>query len=140
MISESLVYNISLLEAELPYFTIELQVVEGSGDQDQDQGHLVRLVEELAIKCRTVASVHSKRCTTLGAWTAGNSLLFIHIDLQNVKNNTSDNRKIHRESIAKQSRCVDYSPIRSDPKVEEVCLIAENRAVFSAVCNKVKCS
>ena len=106
MISESLVYNISLLEAELPHFTLEVQVVEGSGDQDQ--GHLVRLVEELAIKCRTVASVHSVRCAALGPWTAHNALLFKHIDLQNVLNNISDNRKIHREFLAKPGNL--YSP------------------------------
>ena len=106
MIAESLVYNISLLEAELPHFTLEVQVVEGSGDQDQ--GHLVRLVEELAIKCRTVASVHSVRCAALGPWTANDALLFKHMDLQNVLNNISDNRKIHREFLAKPGNL--YSP------------------------------
>ena len=117
MISESLVYNISLLEAELPHFTLELQVVEGSGDQDQ--GHLVRLVEELAIKCRTVASVHSVRCTALGPWTAGDSMLFKHIDLKNVLNNISENRKIHREFLARPGNLFSPNIMEKKSKLKQ---------------------
>ena len=117
MISEPLVYSISLLEAQLPHFTLEVQVVEGSGDQDQ--GPLVRLVEELAIKCRTVASVHSVRCAALGPWTAADSLLFKHIDLQNVLNNISDNRKIHREFLSKPGNLYTPNIIEKKSKLKQ---------------------
>ena len=117
MISESLVYNISLLEAELPHFTLEIQVVEGSGDQDQ--GHLVRLVEELAIKCKTVASVHSVRCAALGPWSADSALLYKHLDLQNVLNNISHNRNIHREFLAKPGNLYSANIKEKKPKLKQ---------------------
>ena len=62
---------------------------------------LVRMVEELGIKCRTVASVHSVRCAAIGPWSADNSLLLKHFSLQNVLNNMSDNRKLYKQSVAK---------------------------------------
>lgn len=59
------------------------------------------MVEELGIKCRTVASVHSVRCAAIGPWSADNSLLLKHFTLQNVLNNMSDNRKLYRQSVAR---------------------------------------
>jgi len=98
-LNETLVYNISLKQCKLPHFLMEVQCIEGPNDQDQT--YLVRLIEEIAIKCRTVAHVSQISCAALGPWTKDQTLLHKQLTLQNVLNNISDNRKIYREFIAK---------------------------------------
>ena len=100
LLSETLIYNMKLRELELPHFMLEVQCV--VGDNDQEQTQLVRLIEELGIKCRTVACVHSIRCAALGPWTTDHSLLVKQINLQTVLNNMSVNRKLYKEFIARR--------------------------------------
>ena len=95
MLSETLVYGIKVKEWKLPNFMMEVQCVEG---QDDMQKYLVRLVEEIGLKCKTVAHVTDIRCAAVGPFTSDESLLIKHLSLQNVLNNISDNRKLWREA------------------------------------------
>jgi len=95
MLSETLVYGIKVKEWSLPNFMLEVQCVEG---QDDMQKYLVKLVEEIGLKCKTVAHVTGIRCAAVGPFTSNESLLIKHISLQHVLNNISDNRKLCREA------------------------------------------
>ena len=99
LLTETLIYNIELKEFRPPHFMLEVQCVEG--ENDPQQSHIVRLVEEVALKCRTVAHVSSIRCSALGPWTADSALLSKHVSLQNVLDNISVNRKLYKEFLAK---------------------------------------
>ena len=99
LLTETLIYNIELKEFRPPHFMLEVQCVEG--ENDPHQSHIVRLVEEVALKCRTVAHVSSIRCSGLGPWTADSALLSKHVSLQNVLDNISVNRRLYKEFLAK---------------------------------------
>jgi len=95
LLSETLVYSLKVKEWNLPSFTIEVKCIEGQSDT---QEYLVRMVEEIGLKCKTVAHVTGIRCSALGPFTTNESLLIKHINLQNILNNISDNRKLWRET------------------------------------------
>jgi len=94
IMSETLVYSIKVKEWNPPYFMMEVQCVEQPNDK---QAFVVRLVEEIAVKCRTVAHCHGIRCSNVGPFISSGCLLPKYISLQNVLNNISDNRKLMRQ-------------------------------------------
>ena len=106
LLSETIVYNIKLKEFKPPMFMLELHCIESQSDKSQE--HLVQLVQEVALKCKTVCHLHSIRCGALGPWTAASSLLSRQFTLQDVLHNISDNRKIYRENISKPG--VSFNP------------------------------
>eukprot|EP00090_Calanus_glacialis_P007477 TRINITY_DN15907_c0_g1_i1.p1 TRINITY_DN15907_c0_g1~~TRINITY_DN15907_c0_g1_i1.p1 ORF type:complete len:351 (-),score=129.59 TRINITY_DN15907_c0_g1_i1:41-1093(-) len=95
MLSETLVYSIKVMEWKLPNFMLEVQCVEG---MDNKQEYLVRLVEEIGLKVKTVAHTSSLRCAAVGPFTSTESLLPKHINLQHVLDNISDNRKLFNKT------------------------------------------
>ena len=99
MPSETIVYNIKLKEFKPPMFMMELHCIDGENDRTQE--HIVQLVQEVALKCKTVCHVHSLRCAAFGPWTADTTLLGKQLNLQDILNNISDNRKIYKQHVAK---------------------------------------
>ena len=98
LLSEMIIYNLAMRELKMPHFLLEVQCVDSGQD---DQQSLVTLVQEVAIKCKTVCHVTSIRCAALGPWIPDHALLHKHLSLQNVLNNISDNRKLYKEYVSK---------------------------------------
>ena len=116
MPSETLVYNIQLKELTAPFFLLELHCIDSQSDGDQQ--HLVDLVEEIGLKCKTVCHVHSIRCAALGPWTADTTLLPKELTLQHILNNISQNRRLYRQFIAQPGQSYN-SNIRYKPRPRE---------------------
>ena len=114
--SETLVYNIKLKELQAPLFLLELHSIDSQSDRDQQ--HLVDLVAEVGLKCKTVCHVHSVRCGALGPWTADTTLLPKELTLQNILNNISQNRRLYRQYIS-QAGGLHKSNIKYKPTPRE---------------------
>ena len=114
--SETLVYNVKLMELKAPLFLLELHCIDSQADREQQ--HLVDLVEEVGLKCKTVCHVHSVRCAALGPWTADTTLLAKELTLQNILNNISQNRRLYRQFIAQPGKLYN-SNIKYKPKPRE---------------------
>jgi len=110
--SETIVYNVKLKEFRPPFFLLELHCVEAGADREQEA--VVQLVQEVALKCKTVCHVHSVRCAALGPWTADSTLLAKHLSLQNILNNISDNRKLYKKFITQTKSLFEPNSIKSD--------------------------
>jgi len=95
LLSETLIYSIKVSEWKLPHFTLEVQCVEGAEDK---QEYIVKLLEEIGLKCKTVAHTTGIRCAAVGPFTSRECLLVKHLNLQDVLDNISDNRKLFRET------------------------------------------
>ena len=110
IMTETIVCNMKLKELKLPYFMIELHCIES--DAFEEQKDIVRMIEEIGLKCRTVAHVSSIRCAAIGPWTTEDALLQKQLSLQNILDNISDNRKMYKQFVRKKGGL--YTPnIRS---------------------------
>ena len=92
MLSETLIYSARLTSFDLPRVTIQLECVENQHDLAQEA--VVRLVEEIAVKCKTVGHTVGLRCAAVGPWTAEHSLLHKQVRLQQVLDNININRQL----------------------------------------------
>ena len=114
LLSEMIIYNLAIKELKMPHFLLEVQCVDMNQD---DQQSLVTLVQEIAIKCKTVCHVTSIRCAALGPWNTDHALLHKHLSLQNVLNNISENRRLYKEFIAKP--CTLFTPTIKEKRSRE---------------------
>lgn len=94
LLSQTLVYSIKCCHWAPPNLTLEVVCVEPRLPEGSRQKALVDLVEEVGLRCRTVAQVHSMRCVGVGPWTTESSLLHKHWTLEYLLASISDNRRV----------------------------------------------
>lgn len=97
ILSDTLVYSIKCKEWKPPNFCLELVCIEPRLPEGQRQDSLINLVQEIGVRCKTVAQVHSVRCAAVGPWTSDQALLLKHWTLDHLLASMGDNKKIIRK-------------------------------------------
>jgi hypothetical protein len=96
-LSEALAYKIELTSWRPPRLGLRVQCVVPSLYQEGErQAFLLDLVQEVAARLRTVATVHSVSCTAVGPWGTDRALLRKHWGLEHVLASMADSRALVR--------------------------------------------
>ncbi|RWS23452.1 putative tRNA pseudouridine synthase 2-like protein [Leptotrombidium deliense] len=75
------VYGLKCIHLAMPDFTVELSVI------NEDDYFIASLVNDIGLKCKTNAVLHSVRCTRYGSFTVDHCLLEKHCTVENVIEN-----------------------------------------------------
>jgi len=116
ILSEPLVYSIECSNWKPPHFSLNIVAVEPLLKEGLRQSWLLTLVQEIGIKCKTVAQIHKIRCVSVGPWGPDQALLAKHCNLQNVLDNIASNR----EAVDRLINEENSEQFKSNINVEEI--------------------
>lgn len=97
ILSEAIVYSIKCSSWNPPHFTLDVVCIEPRVVEELRQKWLLDLVQEIGVRCKTVAQVHRVRCVGVGPWGTEPALLFKHWTLEHLLASMADNRKIVKQ-------------------------------------------
>nr|XP_045581938.1 mitochondrial mRNA pseudouridine synthase Trub2-like [Procambarus clarkii] len=81
MTSAPMIYGLSIVEFNLPYFTLEVLCINETGE------YLKLVIHDLGLKLKTTAVCTQMRCIRHGPWTLNHALLRKHWSLEHIINN-----------------------------------------------------